>query len=112
MTVATVDPNGKESVADHQSSMNDDENDTLLFGKLEEYILTHYPNPERIGCPDPAILKKFAESPHEVGLADLKNLHIFKCAECTRTLMELREQREHARILDDPQPALPPANTH
>lgn len=79
-------------MAEHQPFLNDDQNDTLLFEKLEEYVLAHYPNPERIGCPDQAILKKLADTPREVGLTDLNDLHIFKCAECTRTLIELRQQ--------------------
>jgi hypothetical protein len=38
---------------EHQSLLNDDQNDTLLFEKLQEYILAHYPNPERVGCASP-----------------------------------------------------------
>jgi hypothetical protein len=107
MTVATVEPIGKEAVAEHQPILHDDPNDTLLFEKLQKYILTHYPNPERIGCPDPAVLKKFADTPREVGLADLKDLHIFKCAECTRALMELRQRRELAKMQEESHPPIP-----
>jgi len=99
MTEVTVDPIRKEAVTERRPFSNDDENDTLLFEKLEEHILAHYPNPQRIGCPDPAVLKKFADTPREVELPDLNDLHIFKCAECTRTLMELRQQREQAKPL-------------
>jgi hypothetical protein len=38
---------------------SDDEDDTLLFDKMQEYVLEHYPNPQRIGCLDratPALL--------------------------------------------------------
>ena len=105
--MVAVDPIGKEAVAERQPFANDDENDTLLFEKLQEHILTHYPNPERIGCPDPAILKKFADTPREVGLPNLNELHIFKCAECTRTLIELRRQRELAKAQQgDSQPTV------
>ena len=97
MTVNAVDPTRKAAVAEHQSLLNDDQNDTLLFEKLEEYVLAHYPNPERVGCPSPEVLKRFSDTPREVKLSDLKDLHIFKCAECTRTLMELRRQREQAK---------------
>jgi len=105
--MVAVDPIGKEAVAEHRPSLNDDENDTLLFEKLQEHILAHYPNPERIGCPDPAILKKFADTPHEVGLTDLNELHIFKCAECTRTLIELRQKREQAKTQGDSHHPIP-----
>ena len=84
-------------MGEHRPFLHDDEDDALLFAKLQEHILAHYPNPERIGCPDPAILKKLADAPREVGLSDLNELHIFKCAECTRTLIELRQKREHAK---------------
>jgi hypothetical protein len=85
---------GKETVAKNQSFPIDDDNDTLLFEKLREHVLAHYPNPERKGCPDPAILKKMIEAPGEVTLAALNNLHIFKCAECTRLIMELRQKKQ------------------
>ena len=107
MTVAAVDPFRKKAVAEHRPFANDDENDTLLFEKLQEYILAHYPNPERIGCPDPAILKKFADTPREVRLPALNELHIFKCAECTRTLIELRQKREQAKTQEDSFPPIP-----
>lgn len=77
-----------------RSIERDDENDTRLFDKLEEYVLKHYPNPERIGCLDHDTLCDFVETPEKLDLADLKYLHIFKCAECTRELMELRRIRE------------------
>jgi hypothetical protein len=50
---------GKEAVAENQSLPLDDDNDTLLFEKLQEHVLAHYPNPERKGCPDPAVLEEF-----------------------------------------------------
>ena len=81
-------------MAKNQSFPIDDDNDTLLFEKLREHVLAHYPNPERKGCPDPAILKKMIEAPGEVTLAALNNLHIFKCAECTRLIMELRQKKQ------------------
>ena len=71
----------------------DDENDTLLFEKLQEHVLAHYPNPERKGCPEPEVLKSLIDNPGDVTLAALNDLHIFKCAECTRLLMELREKK-------------------
>jgi hypothetical protein len=97
MTVIAVDPIRKEAVAEYRPFSNDDENDTLLFEKMQKYILAHYPNPDRIGCPDLMILEKLSCTPREVGLTDLNDLHIFKCAERTRTLMELRQLREQEK---------------
>ena len=99
MIVYTVDPIRKDVVAEHQPLLNDDQNDTLLLEKLEEYVLSHYPNPERVGCPPLEVLKRFSDTPREVKLSDLKDLHIFKCAECTRALIELRVKREQAKRL-------------
>jgi hypothetical protein len=45
-------------------------------------------------CPDPAVLKSLIETPGEVTLAALNDLHIFKCAGCTRMLMELRQHKK------------------
>ena len=76
----------------------DDENDSLLFEKLQEHVLTHYPNPKRKGCPDPAVLRSLIEAPGDVTLASLNDLHVFKCAECTRLLLELRQERSRKGI--------------
>ena len=80
-----------------RSFVRDDENDTGLFEKLEEYVLRHYPNPHRIGCLDRKILVSIVEAPEQLDLADPMYLHIFKCAECTRDLSDLRRIREDHR---------------
>jgi hypothetical protein len=85
---------------------NDDDNDTLLFQRLEENALSH-PNPQRKGCPDYATLKAFVAKPREVKLSDLNDLHIFECAECTRELIEMRRLREETLQQDVSAPALP-----
>jgi hypothetical protein len=84
---------GKDFVNDRQSFSNNDENDTLLFDTLQDYVLEHYPNPRRIGCLDRQTLEKFVSNPESLDLADPKYLHVFKCAECTRDLMALRRSR-------------------
>ena len=85
---------GRKAVSRIRRLKLDDENDMHLFDKLQEYVLEHYPNPQRIGCLDHETLFNFVEAPGELDLTDLKYLHIFKCAECTRELMELRSIRE------------------
>jgi hypothetical protein len=85
---------GKEAVTEKSFAPIDDENDTLLFEKLQEHVLAHYPNPERKGCPDPAVLNSLIDDPGNVTLDALNDLHIFKCAECTRLLMELRQKKK------------------
>jgi hypothetical protein len=89
-------------VDERQSFLQDDADDTLLFEKLQEHVLEKYPNPERIGCIDHSTLKTWVYSPQKLDLSDPKYLHVLKCAECTRELIELRrlrnEQSEHANI--------------
>jgi hypothetical protein len=76
-----------------RTSFDDDDNDTLLFQRLEQNALSH-PNPERKGCPGHAILKAFVAKPSGVELSDMNDLHVFECAECARELIELRCLRE------------------
>ena len=87
---------------ERQSFLQDDDDDTLLFEKLQEHVLEKYPNPERVGCIDHSILKTWVYTPHKLDLSDPKYLHVLKCAECTRELIELRrlrnEQSERGNI--------------
>lgn len=89
-------------------SVRDDENDILLFAKMQEDVLNNYPNPERIGCFDQATLRTFVETPGKLDLSDRKYLHIFECAECTRELIELRRAREER--LEGTMDILPPSS--
>ena len=82
------------TLTEHPFIPFDNEDDSLLFEKLQEHVLAHYPNPERMGCPDPAVLKSLIDNPGDVTLAALNDLHIFKCAECTRLLLELRQKKK------------------
>lgn len=79
---------------EHQSFFKDDDDDTLLFEKLQEHVLEKYPNPERIGCIDRSTLENWVYSPEKLDLSDPKYLHVLKCAECTRELIELRRLRD------------------
>ena len=82
------------TLTEHPFIPFDNEDDSLLFEKLQEHVLAHYPNPERKGCPDPAVLKSLIDDPGNVTLDALNDLHIFKCAECTRLLLELRQKKQ------------------
>ena len=92
---------------EHQSFLEDDDDDTLLFEKLQEHVLEAHPNPERIGCFDNATLKAWVLTPEKLDLSDPKYLHVLKCAECTRELIELRKlrnaQSEYANVEVPPQ---------
>jgi hypothetical protein len=67
-----------------------------LSENLPEHVLAHYLIAERKGCPDPAVLKSLIDDPGNVTLAPLNDLHVFKCAECTRLLVELREKKKQS----------------
>ena len=82
---------------ERQSFFQDDEDDTVLFEKLQEHVLEKYPNPERIGCIDHATLKAWVYMPEKLDLSDPKYLHVLKCAECTRELIELRKRRNEEK---------------
>jgi hypothetical protein len=77
-----------------QEFVEDDEDDTLLFERLQQNALENCPNPGRIGCPPHHVLAGFVATPRKFTVADLNDLHIFQCAECTRELMGLRQHRE------------------
>jgi hypothetical protein len=83
-------------VSNVEAFMNNDEDDTLLFERIQDYVLEHCPNPQRIGCFDHATLSTFVMSPGKLDLADPKYLHVFRCAECTRELIELRRIRDES----------------
>jgi hypothetical protein len=83
-------------VSNVQAFMNDDEDDTLLFERIQDYVLEHCPNPQRIGCLDHATLSTFVMFPGKLDLADPKYLHVLACAECTRELIELRRIRDES----------------
>lgn len=74
--------------------IDDDENDTLAFERWEAYVVEHYPNPQRYGCPDRQTLKRFVDTPGQVRLQDLNDTHITRCRECVQDLKELRLLRE------------------
>lgn len=76
-----------------RSFQEDDENDTRLFREAEQHVLEHHSNPDRVGCPGPATLRRFVDSPGDVDLSEMNDLHVMQCAECTRDLMELRRER-------------------
>ncbi len=66
----------------------------MVFEKLQAHVLEKYPNPDRIGCIDHETLETWVYSPEKLDLSDPKYLHVLKCAECTRELIELRKQRD------------------
>ena len=75
MIVALSRSSRKDAVTltEHPFIPFDNEDDSLLFEKLQEHVLAHYPNPERKGCPDPAVLRNLIDNPSDVTLAELND---------------------------------------
>lgn len=79
------------------------EEDEFLLVRLESYTIENFPNPERHGCPPREVLAKFVAHPSEVPVADLNDLHILRCAECTSDLRRLRVERQSRATIGDPE---------
>jgi hypothetical protein len=67
--------------------------DSALFRQMEQYVLDHYPNPTRTGCPDSQTLKLLVYEPLTLEFRDAKFLHVMECAECMREVIAFRKTR-------------------
>jgi hypothetical protein len=63
--------------------------DAALFRQMEQYVLDHYPNPTRTGCPDSQTLKLLVYEPLSLEFRDATFLHVMECAECMREVMTI-----------------------
>jgi hypothetical protein len=70
-----------------------DDPDAALFRQMEQYVLDHYPNPNRTGCPDSQTLKLLVYEPLTLQFRDAKFLHVMECAECMREVVAFRNVR-------------------
>jgi hypothetical protein len=62
-----------------------------LQKRLQEEILSNYPNPERKGCPAKSALEVLASLPFERPIEGDPNWeHVTHCSECYREFLELR----------------------
>jgi hypothetical protein len=67
--------------------------DAALFRQMEQYVLDHYPNPTRTGCPDSQTLKLLVYEPLSLEFRDTTFLHVMECAECMREVIAFRKTR-------------------
>jgi len=67
--------------------------DAALFRQMEQYVLDHYPNPTRTGCPDSQTLKLLVYEPLSLEFRDATFLHVMECAECMREVIAFRNAR-------------------
>ena len=93
-----------------------EDSDALFFRQMEQYVLEHYPNPSRNGCPNKDVLRGLVYDPESVAARDSVNLHVMECAECLREVIAFRSERQNAprvpRSADLPPLQLPPIHIH
>lgn len=58
--------------------------------ELQAAALREFPNPERIGCPDPAVLDSMSRRKAEITQEQLH--HITHCSPCFQTFLSIREE--------------------
>src|SRR5260370_24805467 len=74
-----------------------------LKKQLQDSILRDYPNPERKGCPDGAVLRELAARPMDQAVEDDPHWqHITHCSECYREFLAFnnafRQQTKARRV--------------
>jgi hypothetical protein len=57
---------------------------------LQQAILNNYPNPERLGCPGPTVLREVAR--RQVPIRDAHWEHVTHCSPCFQEFIELRTE--------------------
>jgi hypothetical protein len=62
---------------------------------LEKSALTDYPNPDRIGCPDSAFLRRLATDRKSIPLSDGRLEHVVRCSPCFAEFVEFRDAAKH-----------------
>lgn len=69
-----------------------------LKRRLQESILSQYPNPERQGCPGGAVLHKLGAGPTDESIeTDPIWHHVTHCSECYREFLDFRLEFKRAR---------------
>ena len=65
-----------------------DFNDPEFLGFAKSYLSEAFPNPQRIGCPAEADLRRMAEHPIEARDAEFSE-HLICCSPCFNRYMEI-----------------------
>jgi len=71
----------------------DEAEDDEIGELFRRVMIQRYPNPERIGCPDPRILRDLAfrrKIAPEIRRDAIS--HIMKCSECVRDVLDYTEE--------------------
>jgi len=65
--------------------------------ELQESALREFPNPERIGCPDPETLGGMSRRIIQMTQEQLH--HVTHCSPCFQTFLAIREEMRHRRVV-------------
>ena len=65
--------------------------------ELQASALREFPNPERVGCPDPAVLDAMSRRTIEITQSQLH--HITHCSPCFQTFLSIREEIRKRRAI-------------
>ncbi len=63
---------------------------------LQEAVLRHYPNPERIGCPGTEVLKQVAREQHPYENSHWE--HIQHCSPCYKEFLDFRREFKQRKL--------------
>jgi hypothetical protein len=76
-----------------ENTFFDDETEELFGAFLGRFLIEKHPNPQRIGCPDPGIIRdlafrrKIAPDTRKSAIS-----HLMKCSECVRDALDCVEE--------------------
>ena len=89
-------PGEDEQQVSESEEFNQKEEKRLL-DMLAQGLSQEFPNPQRIGCPDPAVLRGIAR--HELPLAEVRRWldHLSTCSPCFQQSAEFRKEAERQR---------------
>ena len=74
-----------------------DNEEKRLLDLLAQSLSQEFPNPERIGCPDPAVLRGIAFRKLRLAEADRWLQHLSTCSPCFQQFKEFRKEAERQR---------------
>src|SRR5262249_43224086 len=67
-----------------------------FFRALQSVVLTHFPNPERLGCPGTSVLRAIATK--SISMRDPAIEHVGKCSPCFAELTEMRRDLQRRKM--------------
>jgi hypothetical protein len=72
------------------------EEEARILAMFEQAALNDYPNPDRIGCPGSAFLKRLARNRRSIPITHPDLTHVARCSPCFREFSEYRRQAAQA----------------